>query len=48
MGPIKLKTRLEGQIAMKPCIHYRGHILLKDGQNVCLDDISDDFENESC
>ena len=35
----------------KPCVHSRGHtfspILLKVGQNVCLDDIRDKFENWS-
>ena len=48
----KVKTRSEGQIKEKHCVRHRGHIfspvLLKDVQNVCLDDISYDFENELC
>ena len=35
-----------------PCVHSRGHIfspiLMKLGQNVCLDKISDEFEIGSC
>ena len=50
-GHIESKTRLASQIFEKPCLQRRGHIfspvLLKDGQNVCLDDISDEFENGS-
>ena len=34
------------------CVHSRGHtfsmIIMKLGQNDCLDKISDDFENGSC
>ena len=41
-----------GQILGKPCVRSRGHIfsriLMKGGQDVCLDDISDEFENGSC
>ena len=52
MGQFKLKTRSLGQILEKPCMHSRDHILsliiLKLGQNVCLDKISDDFEIGSC
>ena len=52
MGHIESKTRSVGQIVDKPCVCHRGHIfspaLWKDGQNVCLDDISDKFENGSC
>ena len=43
------KTRSLGQILEKPCVRSRGHILsqiiLKLGQNVCLDKISDELEN---
>ena len=35
-----------------PCIHLTGHIfsplIMKLGQKVCLDDISDEIENRSC
>ena len=35
-----------------PCVRSRGHsfgrILMKAGQDVCLDEISDKFENGSC
>ena len=46
------KTRSLGQILEKPCVRSRGHILsqimMKLGQNVCLDKILDKFENGSC
>ena len=52
MGHVRLKTRLLGQISEKPYVHSRGHIfsliIMKLGQNVCLDEISDRFENGSC
>ena len=45
------KTRSLGQILEKPCVRSRGHILsrilMEVGQDVCLDDISDEFENGS-
>ena len=51
MGHVGSKTRSLGQILEKPCVRSRGHILsriLMDvGQDVCLDDISDEFENGS-
>ena len=35
-----------------PCVRSTGHIfcpiITKLGQNVCLDEISDEFENRSC
>ena len=38
-----------GQILEKPCLHSRGHIfsliIVKPGQNVCVDIISDDLKN---
>ena len=52
MGHVRSKTRLLGQITEKPYVHSRGHffnsIIMKPGQNVCLDEISDRFENGSC
>ena len=51
MGHVGSKTRSPGQILEKPCVRFRGHILsqilMKVGQDVCLDDISDEFENGS-
>ena len=41
-----------GQILEKPSVRSRGHIfswiLMKVGQDVCLDDISDKIKNGSC
>ena len=41
-----------GQISEKPHVHSRGHIfsliIMKRGQDVCLDEISGRFENGSC
>ena len=52
MGDVRSKTRSLGQILEKPCVRSRGHIfspiIMKLGQNICLDIISDGFENESC
>ena len=51
MGHVGSKTRSPGQILGKPCVCSRGHIfsriLMKVGEDVCLDDISDEFENGS-
>ena len=51
MGHVGSKTRSPGQILEKPCVRSRGHIfswiLMKVGQDVCLDDISDEFKNGS-
>ena len=51
MGHVGSKTRSPGQILGKPCVHSRGHIfsriLMKVGQDVCLNDILDEFENGS-
>ena len=51
MGNVRSKTRSLGQISEKPYLHSRGHIfspiLMKIGQNVCLDEILDRFENGS-
>ena len=52
MGHVGSKTRSPGQILEKPSVRSRGHIfswiLMKVGQDVCLDDISDKIENGSC
>ena len=48
MGPVGSKTRSLGQILEKLCVRSRGifsPIILKLGENVCLDKISDKFEN---
>ena len=51
MGHVGSKTRSPGQILEKPCVRSRGHILsrilMEVGQDVCLDDISDELENGS-
>ena len=52
MGHVEPKTWTLGQILEKICVRSRGHIfspvIMKLGQNVCLDKISDDFKNGSC
>ena len=52
MGHVRSKTRSLGQISEKPNVHPKGHIfsqiIMKHGQNVCFDEISDRFENGSC
>ena len=52
MGHVGSKTRSQGQILEKPCVCSRGHIfspiIMKLGQNVCLDEILDEFQNGSC
>ena len=51
MGHVGSKTRSPGQILEKPSVRSRGHIfsriLMKVGQDVCLDDILDKFKNGS-
>ena len=46
------KTRSIGQILEEACVRSRGHIIspiiMKLGQSVCLDEISDKFENGLC
>ena len=43
MGQVRSKTRSVDQILEKPCVRSRGHIfsqiIVKLGQNVCLDEI---------
>ena len=52
MGHVRSKTRSVGQILEKPCVRSRGHIfsqiIAKLDQNVCLDEILDEFENRLC
>ena len=52
LGQVRSKTRSVGQILEKPCVGCRGHIfsqiIVKLGQNVCLDEILDEFENSMC
>ena len=52
LGHVGLKTRSLGQILEKPCVRSRGHIfspiLMKLGQNVCLDKISNEFKIDLC
>ena len=52
MGHVRSKFRSLGQILEKFCVHSRGHIfsliIMKLGENVCLDEISGKFENGSC
>ena len=52
MGLVGLKTRSRGQIFENPREPSGGHIFnlvfMKLGHDVCLDDISDGFENGSC
>ena len=52
MRHVRSKTKSLGQILEKPCVRSRGHIfsliILKLGQNACLDKISNDLKNGSC
>ena len=51
-GHVRLKIRSLGQILGKSCVPSRGQIfnliLMKFGQKVCLNEISDERESESC
>ena len=48
MGHVRSKTRSLGQILEKPCVCFRGHIfspiIMKLGQNVCLDKTCTSFK----
>ena len=48
MGYVRSKTRWLGQILEKPCERSRGHIFslipMKLSQNVCLNEILDEFD----
>ena len=52
VGNVESKTRPLGQILEKPYVCSRGHIfsliIRKPGQNICLDLISNEFENGLC
>ena len=52
MGHVGSKTRSVDEIIEKPRVRCRGHIfrpmIMKLDPNVCLDEISDEFENGSC
>ena len=52
MGHFGSKTRSQGQILEKRCVHSRCHIfsplIIKLVQNVILDEFLDEFENGSC
>ena len=52
LGHVGSKTRSLGQILEKPCVRSRGHIfspiLMKLGQNVCLDKMLDEFKLDLC
>ena len=52
IGNVRSKTRSPGQILEKSCVCSRCHIfspiIIQLGQNVCLDEILDEFENLSC
>ena len=52
MGHVGSKTRSLGQMLKKPCVRSKGHIfwsiIMKLYENVCLDEISKNFENRSC
>ena len=52
MGHVGIKIRSLAQIMEKPWVCSRGHIfspiILKLGQNVCLDEILDESENGLC
>ena len=52
MGHVGSKTSPLGYILEKPCVRSRSRIfnpiIMKLGQNVCLNEISDDFEKRAC
>ena len=52
LGHVGSKTRSLGQILEKPCVRSRGHIfspiLMKLGQNVCLDKMLNEFKLDLC
>ena len=51
MGHVGSKTRSLGQILEKCSVRSRGPIfstIMKPSQNVCLDEISGEFETGSC
>ena len=52
MVHVRSKTRSLNQTLEKPCAPSKGHIfspdIMKLTQNVCLDEISNEFKNGSC
>ena len=52
MGLVGSKTKSLGQILDKFCLHSRGHIfsqiIMKLGQDVGLNEVSEEFEHGSC
>ena len=52
IGHVGSKAKSIGQILEKHCVRSIGHIfsrmIMKLGQNVCLDKILDELENGSC
>ena len=52
MGHVGSKTRSQSLMLEKPCVRSRGHIfspiIMKLGQNFCLDELSDEYQNSSC
>ena len=51
-GAVSGVRRASSVVNFLPCVRSRGHsfgrILMKVGQDVCLDEISDEFEHGSC
>ena len=51
-GHVGSETRSLAQILGKPCVRSRGHIfipiIMKLGKNVCIGEISNEFEKGSC
>ena len=49
MGNVWSKTRSRGHIKEKPYVHSRGHIfcpiIMKHGQNICLNESLDEYKN---
>ena len=49
---VSVVSRASSVVNFLPCVRSRGHsfgrILMKVGEDVCLDEISDEFENGSC
>ena len=48
IGHVESKSMSLDQILEKPYVHIYSPIIMKPYQNVCLDKISDEFENRSC
>ena len=52
MDHVRSKTRSQGQILENVCVRSRGYIfipiIMKLCQNVCIDKISEEFENGIC